>query len=200
MRPNYAQDAPPTVITVGGFAYPVDVDYRTWIRATRMLQDFISQPETPEQAQHNAELLCELQVLVFGGVLKDEDPSETVKGIADFARGYPNAPVVPDGKQHDPIYSFEYDLNYIILAIRNQTGIDLSFRRKEPFHWWEFLLEFSSLCGDHYILRLMEIRGYDGKDVDARRQKARYALPRETTAGQEALLEDINAEFYGAGG
>lgn len=198
MRPNYAQDAPPTTITVGGFAYPVDADYRTWIRVVRMMQDLIPQPETAEHAQHNAELLCELQNTVFGGVLEDESPDEVIKAIVEFSQGYPNAPVQPDGKHHDPTYSFDHDLNYIIIAIRNQSGIDLSYRRKEPFHWWEFLLEFASLCGEHYILRLMEIRGYDGTDPDMRRQKARYALPREITAGQEALLEEINAEFYGA--
>lgn len=198
MRPNYAQDQPPTVITVGGFPYPVDADYRTWIRVTRMMQGFIPTPETPEQAQHNADLVCELQIAVFGGVLEDEDPSEALKGIADFAQGYPCAPIAPRVGQNEPTYSFEYDLNFIILAIRNQGGPDLSYRRKEPFHWWEFLLEFSSLCGEHYILRLMEIREYQKNPEKPEHAKARFALPRETTAGQEAALEDINAEFYGA--
>ena len=31
MRPNYAQDAPPTAISVGGEHYPCKVDYRVWI-------------------------------------------------------------------------------------------------------------------------------------------------------------------------
>lgn len=193
MRPNYAQDAPPTAITVGGCAYPVDVDFRTWIRATRLMRDFV-----PGQDEHNAALLCDIQTAVFGGVLADENPAEALREVVAFAQGYPDAPTNGSPKQGAPTYSFEYDLNYIVLAIRNQSGIDLSYRRKEPFHWWEFLLEFSSLCGDHYILRLMEIRGYDGKDRDALRHKARCALPRETTAGEQAALEGINEEFYGA--
>jgi len=198
MRPNYSQDAPPTAIAVGGATYPADTDFRTWIQAVRMLGDFIPAAETPEHQQHNAELMCELQVLVFGGVLEDEDPTETLKAIADFAQGYPNAPIAPSGRQNEPAYSFEYDLNYIILAIRNQSGIDLSYRRKEPFHWWEFLLEFASLCGEHYILRLMEIRGYRKDPEKPEQAKTRYALPRESSEGQAALLDDINAEFYGA--
>lgn len=197
MRPNYAQDAPPATITVGGFAYPVDVDFRTWIRVTRMMRDFIPVPEKPEQIQHNADLMCQIQYAVFGGVLEDENPADVLQGISEFAQGYPDA-LPRGGDAKEPTYSFEYDLNYIILAIRNQSGIDLSYRRTEPFHWWEFLLEFSSLCGDHYILRLMEIRGYDGKDSDMRKQRARCALPRDTTAADDALLEELNAEFYNA--
>jgi len=162
-----------------------------------MLGDFIPDAETPGHQQHNAELLCELQVLVFGGVLEDEDASEVLKAIAEFSKGYPNAPVLP-GPSAEQTYSFEYDLNYIIIAIRNQSGIDLSYRRKEPFHWWEFLLEFQTLCGEHYILRLMEIRGYQKDPEKPELAKRRYALPRETTAGQDAIMDEINAEFYGA--
>jgi hypothetical protein len=195
MRPNYAQDAPPTTIMVGGFAYPVDADFRTWIGVTQMMRDFIPAPETPEQAQHNADLVARIQSAVFGGVLEDEAPGDVLRAIADFAQGYPDA-LPRTGDAGEPTYSFESDLNFIILAIRNQSGIDLSYRRKEPFHWWEFLLEFSSLCGEHFILRLMEIRGYSGKDADMRKQKLRYALPRATTAADAALLEEINAEFY----
>lgn len=197
MHPNYAQDAPPTTITVGGSAYKIaDVDFRAWIRITRMMRDFIPLPKTPEQTRHNVDLMCEIQTAVFGGVLEDENPIEAFRAIAEFSQGYPNAPVEPEGGQNAPAYSFDYDLNFIILAIRNQSGIDLSYRRKEPFHWWEFLLEFQSLCGEHYILRLMEIRSYKKDQENPMHQKARFALPRETTAAEEAMLEDIDDEFY----
>ncbi len=198
MRPNYSQDTPPTAITVGGVAYPVDVDFRTWIRVVKMLGDFIPSAETPEHMRHNADLVCEIQTAVFGGVLEDENPAEALKAISEFAHGYPCAPVAPGGRYQETTYSFEYDLNYIIIAIRNQSGIDLSYRRKEPFHWWEFLLEFSSLCGEHYILRLMEIRGYQKDPEKPEHAKLRYALPRETSAAHDAVMDEITAEFFGA--
>ena len=198
MRPNYAQDAPPATIAVGGFAYPVDVDFRTWIRVTELMRNFISEPETPEHLRHNAELLGKIQTAVFGGVLADEDAGAVLETVSTFAQGYPSAPIMGAPKQGPPTYSFEYDLNQIVLAIRDQSGIDLSYRRKEPFHWWEFLLEFGALCGDHVVLRLMEIRGYEGKDAEMLRQRARYALPRETTAGDQVALDEVNDEFYNA--
>lgn len=199
MRPNYAQDAPPTTITVGGVAYPVvDVDFRAWIVITHLLRDFIPDPQKPEQQQHNVELMCEIQTAVFGGVLEDEDPGEALKAIIWFSAGYQNAPVSPEPYQEALTYSFEHDLNFIVLAIRNQSGIDLSYRRTEPFHWWEFLLEFQALCGEHYILRLMEIRGYKKDPEKPELQKARFALPRDLSAAEQAALEEINDEFYNA--
>jgi hypothetical protein len=80
----------------------------------------------------------------------------------------------------------------------NQFGIDLSYRRTEPFHFWEFLLYFRALAGDHYINRLMDIRGYDGKDPEMKRQAQRYALPRETTAEDRAFLDKMNEIFFNA--
>lgn len=201
MRPNYAQDPPPAAITVGGSAYKVDTNFLTWIHVTKLLRDFIPHPETPEQAQHNVDLMCEIQTAVFGGVLEDEDPGETLRAIIEFSSGYPNAPVMPEPSREAPACSFEYDLNYIILAIRNQSGIDLSYHRdhkNNPFHWWEFLLEFSSLCGDHYILRLTEIRSYKKDPEKPEHQRARFALPRENTAADQAALDEINNEFYNA--
>lgn len=198
MRPNYAQDAPPTTIVVGGCTYPVNVDFRVWFDVTRMVRDFIPAPSTPEQEQHNINLMCEIQTVALGGVLVDEDPMVVLRALVEFSHGYLNAPVKSEAEYGAPTYSFEYDLNFIILAIRNQSGIDLSYRRVEPFHWWEFLLEFQSLYGDHYILRLMEIRGSNSKDPEDRKQKARYALPRDLTAGEKIASDGINDEFYNA--
>ena len=195
MRPNYAMDAPPTEITVGGFAFPVNVDYRVWIEITRLFRDYIPEPEKPEHIEHNIGLIEQIETLALGGVVQ-ADPGEVLKALAEFAGGYPTAPM--RGEDGPPCVSFEYDLNEIIIAIRNQSGIDLSYRRKEPFHWWEFLLEFRTLCGEHYILNLMEARSYKGKDPEMIKRRNRCALPVEHTASEQAILEDINAEFYNA--
>ena len=189
MRPNYAQDAPPTSIEVGGFAYPCETDYRVWLEVLRLLR------ELDPEAENAADVVLEIEEKVFGGWLKDESPVEVLKAIGEFAKGYPTAPVGDTGRGDAPVYSFEYDLNAIIIAIRNQSGIDLSYRRTEPFHWWEFLLEFQTLCGDHYILELMNARGYKGKDKDLLRRKYALALPPEYSAKEKTELEKWSAEF-----
>lgn len=193
-RPNLAQDAPPTAITVGGADYTVNVDFRVWIDVLRLLRDLISTPATVEQAMHNAEVIGEMERAVFGDLIP-QPAADVLSAVIDFTRGYPEPPVEAC-ESAQPTYSFDWDLNYIIIAIQNQFGVDLSYRRTEPFHWWEFLLYFRALAGNHYILRLMEIRGYDGKDSDLKRQAQRYALPRETTAEDQAMLDAFDELFY----
>lgn len=198
MRPNLAQDAPPTSLQVGGGVYPVNWDYRTWLDVTAKMGEIVPEADSLDDMQHNAALFEEIQALAFGGVLTDEAPEDVLRAIADFARGYPSAPVSGEEGGHGgaPLYSLDYDLNEILLAIRNQGGPDLSYRRKEPFHWWEFLLEVRTLAGEHYITRLMEIRGYSGKDKEMLALKARYALPERSRAAQEQLLNELDALFY----
>ena len=193
LRPNYAQDAPPTDITVGGVSYAINTDFRVWLDVLRTVRDLITKPKSDADILHNFETIAAIEHAVFGKMINQ--PMDLVlDAVRTFAEGYPAAPVGA-GKNGPPVYSFDYDLNYIIIAIRNQSGIDLSYRRKKPFHWWEFLLEFNALCGDHYILRLMEIRGYDGKDKDMQRQAQRFALPHENTADDQQALDALDAMF-----
>lgn len=196
-RPNLAQDAPPAEISVGGVLYKINVDFRVWIGVLLDLRDLISTPMTPEQAMHNAEVLIKIEKAVFGKTI-NQPPAEVINAIVQFSQGYPEAPI-GEGKGNDvQTYSLDWDLNYIIIAIMNQFGVDLTYRRKEPFHWWEFLLFFRALSGNHFILRLMEIRGYDGKDADMKRQAQRYALPRENDADDKAMSDAFNELFYNA--
>ena len=195
MRPNYCMDAPPTSIEVGGFAYPCETDFRVWLGVLHLLKQIDLRIETDEDLARLTGQMMDIQEMVFGGVLEDENPVEVLRAISEFSKGYPSAPMSSAGTSDAPTFSFEYDLNEIIIAIRNQSGIDLSYRRKEPFHWWEFLLEFHTLCGSHYILNLMETRGYKGKDKEMLRRKYACALPNEYTAKEQAENEAFLAMF-----
>lgn len=197
MRPNLAQDRPPASINVGGHSYSINTDFRVWIGVLHDLRNLYPTPRNPEQALHNAELIAKVETAVFNKVI-NEPVASVLEAITDFARGYPEPPVGEGNGTRVQTYSLDWDINYIIIAIMNQFGIDLSYRRTEPFHFWEFMLYFRALCGDHYILRLMEIRGYDGKDSELRRQAQRFALPVEQTAEDEAVSDIFNELFYNA--
>ena len=186
MRPNYAQDAPPTELTVGDASFAIETDFRVWIDVLDKLQALVPADADDAQIVENVRILTEVERMIFGRVI-DAPLPDLIDAIAEFAKGYPTAPMQTDGGEHT--YSFKYDLNEIIIAIRNQSGIDLSYRRKEPFHWWEFLLEFRTLCGDHYILNLMEARGYKGNDKELLRRKRMCALPVEYTAAEQAEID-----------
>ena len=198
MRPNLAQDAPPTALTVGGVSYSINVDFRVWIDVMHEMRDLITAPKTIEHAQHNVELVGKIEQLVFGKIVEAE-PLEVLARITEFCAGYPDTPYQGgDATENAQTYSFDYDLNNIIIAIMNQFHIDLTYRRKKPFHWWEFLAYFRALAGNHYILRLMEIRGYTGKDTELKKQARRYTLPRENNAEDRAMLDEFDALFYNA--
>ena len=191
MRPNYCMDAPPTSIEVGGFAYTCETDFRVWLQVLEKIEDI---GVNADDAQYTIDAIFDIQELVFGGVLEDENPVEVLRAVSEFSKGYPTAPTnsTESGAQ---LYSFNYDLNEIIIAIRNQSGIDLSYRRTEPFHWWEFLLEFHTLCGNHYILNLMETRGYKGKDKEMLRRKNACALPERISNQEQAELDAWAEQF-----
>lgn len=195
-RPNLAHDAPPASISVGGADYDINVDFRVWIDVLHELRNLYSAPETLEQAISNAETIDRVEALVFGARIP-QPAAEVLSAILGFLEGYPEPPVGEGSAPSAPVYSFDWDLNYILIAIQTQFGIDLTYRRKEPFHWWLFLLYFHALAGDHYILRLMEIRGYRGRDDDLKRQAQRFALPREMSADDQAALDAFNALFDG---
>ena len=195
LRPNLAQDAPPTRITVGGAAFDVNVDFRTWIGVMHDLRDLIIEPTTPEHFLHNAQVILNIETAVFGKPI-DADVADVLHAISEFARGYPDAPMQGGDPARAQTYSFDYDLNYIALAIQNQFGVDLSYARTEPLHWWLFLAYFRALSGDHYILRLMQIRGYTGDDKEMRRQARMFALPIERTANDEANEAELDGIFY----
>ena len=193
MRPNYAQDAPPTELTVGDASFAIQTDYRVWIEVLELLRALVPAEADDAQMVENVRILTDVQQLIFGRAI-DAPLPDLIDAIAEFAKGYPTAPMQTEGGGAQT-YSFKYDLNEIIIAIRNQSGIDLSYRRKEPFHWWEFLLEFRTLCGDHYILNLMEARGYRGNDKDMIRRRQRCALPVEYTAAEQAEIDAFEAMF-----
>lgn len=195
-RPNLAQDAPPTEIMVGGVSYSIDVDFRVWIDVLLRLRELVTTPKTIQDVQKNADIIAQTETAVFGKIIPHPAP-EVLEAVSAFAEGYPEASVEGSGRDVET-YSFDWDINYIILAIMNQFGIDLTYRRKEAFHWWEFLVYFHALCGDHYILRLMEIRGYDGKDSEMKRQAQRYALPRSVSGDEQAMLNQFDEIFYNA--
>lgn len=195
LRPNYAMDPPPTALTVGGSSYPIDTDYRTWLRVLGAIRSLNYHPKTLQDMAKLSEGLKDIQEMVFGGVLKDESAADALDAISEFLRGYPSPPVGSLPQQEGPTVSFDWDLNEIIIAIQDQHGVDCSWRRKESLHWWEFKLLYDTLSGDHYILQLRDIRGYTGNDRNMKRRKAAFALPVELSGEEQAEWDEFEAQF-----
>lgn len=202
LRPNIAMDAPPTSIDVGGFTYTINTDYRVWIGVLHDLRELLPAPATEEEIAHNAVMLTKISMdILFGKPMKwetGEQIAEFLQAVSTFASGYPSAPIKPDNRVRPQTFSFEHDINPIVLAFKRYYGEDISYTC-ESYHWWIFLEKFQALCGDDLmILKLMEIRGYTGKDEELKRQASRFAIPHEQTASERLMMSEINDEFYGA--
>lgn len=192
---NYAATAPPDEFIINGEPYPINTDFMTWIEVQELQRDLLSSAETIEDQVHNLDVVYQMETLVFGGVV-EQPVDDVITAMAEFVKGYPaQEPNTPEFDR-TPVVNLKIDLNWIILAIRNQSGIDLSYRRTEPFHWWLFLLEFNSLSGDHYILSLMRARGYRGSDKEALSMKYKWALPVALTADMQRAEEEADEIFY----
>ena len=193
-RPNYAQDAPPEAIRVGGASYPVNVDFRTWIDVLDLARELYPTVGTLLEARHNARVLAEMQRLAFGRVL-EAPPAAVLRAMTAFARGYPTMVGEEAGGdgEGEELLSFDYDINDLVLAIEEQFGLDLSYRRREPYHWWEFLLRVRALCGDHAILRAVRLRASRDTSREARLARRRARLPHKPTAEERRQLEALRA-------
>lgn len=201
IRPNMAMDAPPTSIEVGGLLYDVNTDYRVWIQAAADMRDFLSRPESDEDVTHNAVAVTKLCIRVLGKPIaweSAEQITDFIGAVTSFLQGYPQPPIIEDGKQRPQVMSLEYDINAIVIAIKHYYGIDIGWSC-EHLHWWVFLEYLRNLCGDDLMIsRLMEIRGYTGKDDELRKRASMFALPKLETADDRRMMDEINDEFYGA--
>lgn len=190
-------DAPPETLTIDGREYAINTDYRVWIEVMERLEKLNVHPDSDKAALKTLEGIFELERLVIGKTV-DENIGSFLSAVAEFSKGYATAPRKPLGGDGTQTFDFGYDISEIVIAIRNQTGQDIGYRC-EHFHWWLFLLEFRTLCGDHYILNLMDARGYKGKDPEMKKRKAAAALPAKYSDEDLEALEMMQALLDGAG-
>ena len=194
---NLSNTAPPETVEINGTDYPINYDFRVWADISIKLKDIISEPQTNEDEINNFETIREIELLAFGEMI-NEDWLSVISAVIEFMNGYPKEDNGYHSSDEDdtPLYSLQHDMNYIVLAIRNQSGIDLSYRREEPFHWWLFLLEFQTLSSGHYICGLMRRRSYKGDDRELLDSKKAVELPKEYTKSEKRLIETIDEMFY----
>lgn len=187
---NYVNSPPPESVNINGMEYPINTDYKVWIEVSALLEDL-------DLTADDKSIICvfdRIIRLVFNTTNIPEDINDVLSAIIEFQNGYPSesSDTESNGSQdtsNERTVSFKHDINYIIVAIRNQSGIDLSYRRTAPFHWWEFLLEFNSLEDRHFISRLISIRSYDGDDKERLKLKEKFKLPVKLTAEEKRISE-----------
>lgn len=192
MTRNLANTKPPEFFKIGGNIYPINYNYLVWIDVLELLDEI----DFEDIGEEDIGIIEEIELLVFGVIIK-ENIFDVLRVITGFAAGYPQ----PRNKNTEMpvssrrLFDFKLDLNSILIAIRDQSGIDLT-KQEEPFHWWLFLVEFSNLAGEHHIRNLMELRAYDGDDKDMKQARDAVALPPKVSKKQQSFNAEMDELFY----
>lgn len=179
--------SPPEVLEIDGKTYPIDTDFRTWIRfQSIMVKDNTDEEKTADLLQFISEL----------GLPFSEMPlQKTLAAIVDF---YTAGDSRRTEERKKPTYNFETDSNFIFSAFLTQYGADLM---QEKIHWWKFKAMFSSLSQDHMISKIMWARGADTKDMSEDMKKyvedirKHYPLSTNTVYTRKMTLEERNQKW-----
>ena len=159
---NILTDTLPEAVWVEDKAYPIETDFRVWIRYDITLS---------ERA-----LPLEQKIVALLAPYKEELPPSfdvAVMALMDFYAGRLRSGEA-GGREEPagaPIYSFVHDAPYIYAAFMRQYGLDLT---KERLHWLQFKALFSALGETEPFVKIMEYRSCDLSKIRDKQQKQFY--------------------------
>lgn len=181
---NFLTNPLPDSISVCGTDYPINTDFRVWIK----IQNILSEPDIS-----STDKIIKFFSLAFISPNLPPSLEETLSALSDFLSPLPKGEG-RGGSDSTPAFSFIYDGGLIYAAFLSQYGIDLSSAR---LHWWRFLALFYSLDNCKFT-EIVGIRNADlssVKDPDykrfLRKQKKLYRLPR----GSSDISSEISKIF-----
>ena len=168
-------DKPPESIMIDGVEYPINTDFRIWMK-------FYNAAQNREELEGFFEQLA----LPFS--------QSAANAVCDFY-----AEPMKYGAWKDTgekVFDFDVDAPSIYSSFFSTYEIDLT--EVEGLHWWKFISLLRSLPDDCEFKRIVHYRGVDMKDIPKGQkdfyleQKARYSL--EGKEGPKTL-EERNAEW-----
>ena len=160
---NILIDKFPETVKVNGKVYPVETDFREWIRFTKLVED----EDVPWQIK------CHLLMQWYIEDIPD-DLEGAINALGDFLamkqeddEQESDAPAKPP-KQ---VYSFDEDMTWIYSAFREVYGINL--QTVSYMHWWEFRSLFDWLPDDTEIKQRIMYRSIDPGTVPDKNERKR---------------------------
>lgn len=162
----------PDSLSIDNQEYPIETDYRAWIRAyTILLRDTTDEQKAADFCSWLQDMFLPLT-----------DAAITV--TMDFLLCGNHIETGGGGESTPPCFDFEMDSEYIFAAFWSAYGLDLSV---ETIHWWKFMALFQSLPDDCQLCKIMRYRAIDIDTVPDEQKKFyedmknRYALPHGET-------------------
>ena len=157
----------PDIVSVCGTKYPVNTDFRIMCRF-----------ELAIQKSDTAEITSAVSDLFIGN--SPDNADETVNAVLEFYLcGKQAEDGKPSGKNGKRCYDYSADWKYFIAAFRQQYGIDLNTAQ---LHWWEFSALFAGLTDETELVKIMQIRCTNLKDISDKKERERIKKLQERYA------------------
>lgn len=191
----------PLTIDVGGESFPVNTDYRLWIKFGRFIQKSIY-----DLSEEEYNVLFEILMLKKGTEITINRLQEFLPALIEF---YICREVTPRSINNEDdgntILSFDYDGSYIYASFRQAYNINLL---TEKLHWHEFNALIKSLPNNTKISEIMGFRSYtkSSQSMESQYQKSKevWTIPdmqgmnlEQYEEYKKEILEEIKNEFYG---
>jgi len=171
--------APPETVTINGWEYPINTDFRVWVEFQSILTG-----NEDGKAERLASFMDRLGL----------PPSrEALDAMLTFYTAESKEKSVAAQRSRPMAFDFQQDSEYIFAAFMGAYGIDLT---TAALHWWTFKALFKALPEDCEMCKIMRYRTIQLKDVpkDQRRfyaeQKARYSLGKQAKHQTEQDMRD----------
>ena len=162
----------PDSVSVYGTKYPVNADFRIMCRF-----------EIAIQKSDTAEITSAVSDFFIGDIPDNADLA--VDAVLEFYLcGKQAEGGKPSGKNGKRCYDYNEDWKYFIAAFRQQYGIDLN---TAELHWWEFSALFSGLTDDTELIKIMQIRCTNLKDIYDKKERDRIKKLQERYALKQYL-------------
>lgn len=169
-------DVPQNFISVSGKKYPINTDFRVWLRFSENWEG----TGTDAQKLVNTIKLCFDKSACAG---LPENVPEMIRELMIFYSGANSIQKEKKSVKSDSdirIFSFSEDAEYIYASFFSQYHIDLTSLKY--LHWHKFLALFRSLSGDCRFMKIISYRQIDLSEIQDKKQREFYRRMKEIYA------------------
>lgn len=152
---NIIMQTMPHRINIDEKSYRIHTDFRIWLKAIQIIDKY-----SPTICAALLTPICYIDI--------PKDASAALRGIISFL----NPEQAKGSSKGKKVIDFETDSSYIFSAFYTQYGIDLSV---EKMHYYKFCALLNGLCGDHMLLKLINIRSMDLSEIKDAELRRKYA-------------------------
>lgn len=161
---NILIDPLPTSVEIDNMQYEINSDFRTAIIFEMLMQDdeveeidktFMALELFYPEIPHNLQKAIDKIMWFYAGEVNNVN-NNVGKGVNKLEQQY----------------NYEYDADYIFAAFLDQYRIDLN--EIKYMHWWKFKALFKNLKEDNLIVKIMQYRSLDLREIKDDKERKRY--------------------------